>query len=56
MTTTETTYDGPEIEVAWNAHTRRWERVYPETELGGQSTITMFWCRFAERYITIPAD
>ncbi len=51
-----TTYDGDRIEVAHNPLTRRWERVYPEDELGGQEPTTMYWCRSAGRYVTIPDD
>ncbi len=49
-----TTYDGDRIEVAHNPLTRRWERVWPESELGGQEPTTLFWCRSAGRYVTIP--
>ena len=52
----ETSYDGDRIEVAWNPLTRRWERVYPESELGDQEPTVMYWCRSAGRYVTIPKD
>ena len=51
-----TTYDGDRIEVAENPLTHRWERVYPESELGGQKPTTLYWCQSAGRYVTIPED
>lgn len=49
-----TTYDGDQIEVATNPLTNRWERIYPESELGGQEPTTLYWVRSHGRYVTIP--
>lgn len=42
--------------VAFNPITRRYEEVYPESELGDEPVITMYWCRAAGCYVTIPED
>jgi hypothetical protein len=42
-------------EVAFNPCTRRWEVVYPESEIPeGTTLITQFWCRSCSCWVTIP--
>ena len=43
-------------QVAFNPATRRYEEVYPESEMAGEQIITMYWCRAAGCYVTIPED
>lgn len=43
-------------QVAFNPASRRYEEVYPESELAGEQVITMYWCQSAERYVTVPMD
>lgn len=42
--------------VAFNPATRRYEEVTPESEMAGEKVITMYWCRAAGCYVTIPED
>ena len=51
-----TTYDGDRIEAAVTPLTRRWERVYPEDELGDQQATPLYWCPSICRYVTVPED
>lgn len=44
------------INVAFNPATRRYEEVYPESEMAGEQIIAMYWCQSAERYVTVPED
>lgn len=41
-------------QVAFNPATRRYEDVYPESELAGEQVITMYWCQSAGMYMTVP--
>ena len=50
-----TTYQGKQIDVAFNPHSRRWERIDPESELmPGETPIRMYWANALARYVTIP--
>lgn len=52
-----TTYQGHHIKVAFNPVNRRWETVYPESELmPNERPITLHWSSALARYVTIPED
>ena len=54
MATTQT-YEGQTKLVAFNPIDRRWETVYPESELmPGETPIMLYWCNSAKRYFSIP--
>jgi len=40
--------------VAFNPISRRFEEVWPESETGDDTVITMYWCQSAGRYVTVP--
>ena len=42
-------------QVAFNQLTRRWEVVYPESEIpAGVALVTEYWCRSGNCWVTIP--
>ena len=42
-------------QVAFNPLTRRWEVVYPESEIpAGVALVTEYWCRSGNCWVTIP--
>lgn len=40
--------------VAFNPISRKYEDVYPESEVETSSMIPMFWCSGERRYMTVP--
>ncbi len=44
-------------QVAFNPLTRRWEVVYPESEIPADvALVTEYWCRSGNCWVTIPSE
>jgi len=48
------TYRGDKIQIAYNKISQRWEQVFEEDEVDLSETITCYWDKASQKYITIP--